>query len=77
VITITGLTPKQKALISVMWDLDTMDRVRAFISTLPTRDQVDAQGLLQIAVWESIEQQEGLAEYEQTAKDLISQCSSK
>lgn len=76
-ITISGLTPKQKALISVMWDLDTMDRVRAFISTLPTRDQLDAQALLEIAIWESIEQQEGLEDYAQTARDLISHCSRK
>ena len=75
-ITIANLTPKQKALLDVMWQLDTMDKVHSFISTLPAQDAVDAHGLLRIAIWETLEL-EGLEDYEQTAKDLISRCSTK
>jgi hypothetical protein len=76
-ITISGLTPKQKALLTVMWDIDSVERVHEFIGTLPAADARDAHSLLKMAIWESIEQQEGLEDYEQTAKDLISRCSSK
>ena len=76
-ISISGLTPKQKALLTVMWDIDSVERVHEFIQTLPAADARDAHSLLQMAIWESIEQQEGLTDYEQTAKDLISRTSSK
>ena len=76
-ITISGLTPKQKALLTVMWDIDSVERVHEFIQTLPAADARDAHSFLQMAIWESIEQQEGLEDYEQTAKDLISRSSSK
>jgi hypothetical protein len=76
-ITISGLTPKQKALLTVMWDIDSVERVHEFIQTLPAQDARDAHSLLKMAIWESIEQQEGLEDYEQTAKDLISRSSSK
>jgi hypothetical protein len=76
-ITITGLTEKQKALLTVMWDIDSTDKVHEFIRSLPAADARDAHSLLQMAIWESIEQQEGLEEYAQLAKDCISRTSSK
>jgi hypothetical protein len=76
-ITISNLTPKQQALMTVMWEIDSMDKVQAFIGTLSPSDARDAYCLLQIAIWESIEQQEGLEEYEELAKDCISRTSSK
>jgi hypothetical protein len=62
-ITITNLTPKQKALLDVMWELDSLDKVHAFIKTLPAADARDAHSLLQIAVWETVELEEGLDAY--------------
>jgi hypothetical protein len=76
-ITITGLTEKQKALMTVMWDIDSTDKVHEFIRSLPASDARDAHSLLQMAIWESIEQQEGLDNYAQLAKDCISRTSSK
>ena len=76
-ITITGLTPKQKALLTVMWDIDSVSKVQEFIRTLPARDARDAHSLLQMAIWESIEQQEGLADYEELARDCISRSSTR
>ena len=76
-ITISGLTEKQKALLTVMWDIDSVSKVHEFIRSLPAQDARDAHSLLQMAIWESIEQQEGLEEYEQLAKDCISRSSSK
>jgi hypothetical protein len=76
-ITISGLTPKQKALLTVMWDIDSVSKVQEFIRTLPAKDARDAHSLLQMAIWESIEQQEGLADYEELARDCISRSSTR
>ena len=76
-ISISGLTDKQKALLTVMWDIDSTDKVHEFIRSLPASDARDAHSLLQMAIWESIEQQEGLDNYAQLAKDCVSRTSSK
>jgi hypothetical protein len=61
-ITITNLTHKQKLLMSVLWELDSMDKVQAFISSLPRQDAQDARALLEIAVQETLEQEPGRME---------------
>jgi hypothetical protein len=71
-ITISNLTPKQKALLTVMWDIDSVDKVQEFIRTLPAADARDAHCLLQIAIWESIEQDGGLEDYAQDCANVIS-----
>ena len=58
-ITITNLTAKQKLLMSVLWELDSMAKVQAFIKSLPLQDARDAQALLEIAVQETLEQEPG------------------
>ena len=70
-ITISGLTPKQKALLTVMWDIDSVDKVQEFIRTLPAQDARDAHSLLQMAIWESIEQEGELDAYKDHACAVI------
>ncbi len=70
-ITITDLTPKQKALLTVMWEIDSMDKVQQFIQTLPAQDARDAHSLLKLAIWESIEQEDGLDAYRDQALSII------
>ena len=70
-ITITNLTPKQKLLLDVMWELDTLDKVQEFIRTLPAQDARDAHCLLQIAIWETLEQEDGLDAYKDRADIVI------
>jgi hypothetical protein len=70
-ITITNLTPKQKALLDVMWCIDSMDKVQQFIQTLPAQDARDAHSLLKLAIWESIEQEDGLDAYRDQALSII------
>jgi hypothetical protein len=70
-ITISGLTPKQKALLTVMWDIDSVERVHEFIGTLPAADARDAHSLLKLAIWESLEQQGELDAYKDTADTAI------
>jgi hypothetical protein len=70
-ITIDNLTPKQKAMMTVMWDMDSMDKVQSFIRTLGPADARDAHSLLQIVIWESIEQEDGLDAYMDQARSII------
>lgn len=74
-ITISGLTPKQRALMTVMWDMDSVEKVHAFIRTLTPSDARDAHALLQIAIWESIEQEDGLDAYKDQADHIIASVS--
>jgi hypothetical protein len=74
-ITITHLTPKQKALLDVMWNIDSMDKVQQFIATLPAQDARDAHSLLQIAIWETLEQEGELDAYKDTASIAIATAS--
>jgi hypothetical protein len=74
-ITISGLTVKQKALLTVMWDIDSTDKVHEFISTLPAADARDAHSLLQMAIWESLEQEGELDAYMDQARSVIASVS--
>ena len=75
-ITITGLTNKQKVLMDVMWAMEDMPAVEAFIKSLPKRDQQDCQSLVTIAVQESLEEDNRLELYEQDARNVIARVSS-
>ena len=75
-LSITGLSNKQKVLMHVMWAMEDMPAVEAFIKTLPTRDQLDCQSLVTIAVQESLEEDNRLDDYEQDARNLIARVSS-
>jgi hypothetical protein len=75
-ITITGLSNKQKVLMDVMWAMEDMPAVEAFIKSLPKRDQQDCQSLVTIAVQESLEEDNRLDDYEQDALNLIARVSS-
>jgi hypothetical protein len=76
-ITITGLTQKQKALMDVMWSMDDMSKVTAFVRTLPKRDAQDCMSLISIATQESIEQEDGLDAYKHDALAAISRARSR
>jgi hypothetical protein len=76
-ISITGLTNKQKVLMDVMWAMDTMPAVEAFIKSLPKRDQQDCESLVAIAVQESLEEDNRMEDYEQDTLDLIARVSSR
>lgn len=71
-ITIQGLTARQKTIMDMLWTMDSMDKVNEFIRALPTKqDQVDAAALIQIAVEETIEQEQGLDRYAEAAGAAI------
>ena len=76
-ITITGLTQKQKVFMDVMWTMESMPAVEAFIKTLPKRDQQDCLALVTIAVQETLEDEGRMQDYEQAAVDLIARACSR
>jgi hypothetical protein len=72
-ITITGLTDRQKSIMDLLWGCQDLEQLRALINGLPTvRDRIDAQGLIWIAQTESLEQEQGLEEYRDAASLAIS-----
>ena len=50
-------------LLDVMWNIENIQQVNDFINSLPYKDKIDARGLLEIAIAESIEHEGGLKEY--------------
>ena len=74
-ITITGLTARQKQVIDLLWNCPSIEAAQALVKALPThRDRCDAQSLLTMVAYDSIEQQEGLEQYAQAASDCLSRC---
>ena len=76
-ITIQGLTHKQKVFMDVMWSMESMPAVNAFIKSLPTRDQQDCRSLVAIAVQDTLEQDNTMDLYAQDAVDVIARVSSR
>ena len=70
-ITISGLTNKQRALMDVMWSMDDITKVTAFVSTLPKRDAQDCMSLIEIAIQLTYEQQGELDAYKDRACAVI------
>lgn len=70
-ISIAGLTPKQKTIMDILWTMDTMEQVEAFIKSLPRDDGIDAHGMIAIAVVDTVELEQGLDQYEDQALDVI------
>jgi hypothetical protein len=72
---IEGLTHKQKALMDVMWTMQEMEQVQSFIKTLPLRDAQDCQSLIEIAVQESLEEDNRIEDYAEAACTAIARAS--
>ena len=67
---ISGLTTRQKAIMDMLWSMQSMDQVTQLIKALPTRDAQDAHSLIIIAQQESLEEDGSLEEY----KDAATMC---
>lgn len=73
-ITIEGLTKKQKAILDIMWSMDSKEQVEVFIQSLPLTDQQDATSLVEILIHDTYEQQGALEQYESLARTIIHSC---
>jgi hypothetical protein len=71
-ITIEGLNKKQKAIMEILWNCDSMDQAELFIKSMPTfRDRCDAHSLMMLALYETLEQKGGLDEWAEFAREWI------
>jgi hypothetical protein len=74
-ITITGLTERQKTIMDLLWGCSSLEQVQTLIAAMPTAsDRRDAAALITIATQETIELELGLDDYEDAAKALIHRC---
>ena len=72
-ITINGLTERQKQLVDLMWNCRDIDAVNTLIAALPTaKDKQDCRALMTVLVQETIEQELGLEQYAEAAERAIS-----
>ena len=77
-IKIENLNSRQRQIMDLLWSCRDIDQVKTLVNALPEhKDRLDAWSLVQIAMYESLEQQGGMDEYESAAKDCISRCSCK
>ena len=77
-IQIENLTQRQRQIMDLLWSCQDIDQVKTLVNALPEhKDRLDAWTLVQIAMWESLEQQGGMDDYEQAAKDSVSRVSRK
>ena len=71
-ITIQGLTARQKSIMELLWACDSMEQAQGLVKSLPTpADQLDALSLINIAAWEVIELEGGLDEHAEAAAAVI------
>ena len=55
-IELNGLTKRQKVLADTIWNIDEWDQVQAFIDSLPKRDRIDCEGILEMMRMSLVEQ---------------------
>lgn len=55
-IEINGLTKRQKVLADIIWNIDEWDQVQVFINSLPLRDRIDCEGILEVMRMSLVEQ---------------------
>ena len=76
-ITIQGLTQRQRQLCDLMWSCSDLKQVQGLIRALPTlEDQQQAETLMQVLIHESLEQQGAMDDYAEDCNDVILRVSS-
>ena len=54
--TLDGLSPKQKALCDIMWAFEEFTEVEAFMATLPKRERIECESLIEMMRMAVVEQ---------------------
>ena len=55
-IVITGLNRRQKILAEIIWNIEEWDQVEIFMSSLPKRDRIDCEGIIEMMRMSIVEQ---------------------
>jgi hypothetical protein len=71
-ITIEGLTKKQRALADILWAMDGTEQVHAFIAALHPKDRVEAQTVCEMMILACIDECEDVEIAEQVLVDIMS-----
>ena len=62
-IKLEGLNARQKILADIMWAIEEWDDVERFIATLPKRERIECEGILEMMKMEVVESyRKGMAE---------------
>jgi hypothetical protein len=72
-ITIDGLTSRQKSICELLWSCTTLDSVRTLVAALPLRDRQDAQTIVTLMTQDSQEEDGCLDQYRAQAQRAIAQ----
>ena len=78
-IELTGLNRRQKILADIIWNIEEWDQVEIFINSLPKRDRVDCEGIIEMMRMQLVEayaEGMGLRTYPE-ANDLITKVKRK
>jgi hypothetical protein len=70
-ISIEGLTDRQRAICELLWSCSDLDSVRTLVAALPARDSRDAESIITVMVQDSLEEAEGLDHYRDHCDQLI------
>jgi hypothetical protein len=54
-IKLTGLNARQKVLADIMWSIEEWDDVERFIATLPKRERIECEGIVEMMKMELVE----------------------
>ena len=54
-IVITGLNKRQKILADIIWNIDEWDQVEIFMKSLPERDRIDCEGIIEMMRMQLVE----------------------
>lgn len=71
-ITIQGLTDRQRSIMDLLWGIQDLEQVQEFIKSLPTKqDQWDAASMVEIAVQATYEHEGYLEQFAAAAGEAI------
>jgi hypothetical protein len=70
-ITIEGLSRKQKMLADIIWALDSQDQVQTFIASLPPKDRRDAQTVTQLMILAFLDEVTDTTDARRVIADLV------
>jgi len=54
-IVLTGLNKRQRVLADIMWSIEEWDDVERFIATLPKREKIECEGIVEMMKMELVE----------------------
>jgi hypothetical protein len=67
-INLDGLNSRQRVLADIMWSIEEWDDVERFVATLPTRERIECEGIVEMMRLELVESYRAGMNIEDTAE---------